>query len=132
MAILRQESRESRNAKQKDRFANDPVAAYKTLIRKRVSNWFRQRKFPKRSSTKQILGCSFEEFKQYIASLFKNGMTWDNYGEWQLDHIMPLSTAKTIEDVEMLCHYTNLQPLWAKDNLDKRANIPQVQLRLPL
>lgn len=59
-------------------------------------------------------------------------MTWDNYGEWQLDHIAPLSTAKTIEDVEMLCHYTNLQPLWAKDNLDKRANIPQVQLRLPL
>lgn len=127
-----QRTKELRNAKRKERFANDPVAAFKALMRKRMCNWFRRKKFPKKSSTEQILGCSFDEFKKYIASLFKDGMTWDNYGEWQLDHIIPLSTAKNIEDVERLCHYTNLQPLWAKDNLEKRAKIPQVQLRLPL
>lgn len=125
-------TKDIRNAKQRERFAQDDVAAFKALIRKRMNNWFRRRKFPKSSPTEKILGCSFDEFKQYISSLFKNGMTWDNYGDWQLDHIIPLATAKTIEDVERLCHYTNLQPLWAKDNLDKRAKIPQGQLKLPL
>lgn len=118
------QNKAARNIRQRERFANDSVAAFKALIRKRMSNWFRRRKFPKSSSTEQILGCSFDEFKRYMTSLFKEGMSWDNYGEWQIDHIIPLATAQTIEDVEKLCHYSNLQPLWAKENLDKRAKLP--------
>jgi hypothetical protein len=50
-------------------------------------------------------------------------MTLENYGEWHLDHIIPLATATTREDVVRLNHYTNFQPLWAKDNLSKGAKI---------
>jgi hypothetical protein len=51
-------------------------------------------------------------------------MTWSNMGEWHIDHIKPLATAKTEKDVYELNHYTNLQPLWAKDNLSKGAKTP--------
>mgnify|MGYP002132731409 FL=1 len=46
-------------------------------------------------------------------------MTWDNYGDWHIDHIIPLNSAQTEEDLYKLCHYSNLQPLWALDNLKK-------------
>jgi hypothetical protein len=50
-------------------------------------------------------------------------MSFDNYGDWELDHIIPISSAKTLEDIEKLCHYTNYQPLWWRDNLEKRDKI---------
>jgi len=56
---------------------------------------------------------------EHFESLFTNGMCWNNMGQWHIDHIIPLSTAITEEDVIRLCHYTNLQPLWAEDNLKK-------------
>ena len=62
-------------------------------------------------------------FAEYIKSKFTEGMTLENYGEWHIDHIIPLATAQSIEDVKRLCHYTNLQPLWAQDNLRKGAKI---------
>lgn len=66
------------------------------------------------------LGCSIEYFKKHIASKFKRGMTWKNYGKytWHLDHIKPLSkfSLKRKSDLLKACHYTNYQPLWAKEN----------------
>jgi hypothetical protein len=50
-------------------------------------------------------------------------MTWDNRSEWHLDHIIPLSSAKTEEELYKLCHYTNLQPLWAVENMKKGNKI---------
>ena len=50
-------------------------------------------------------------------------MSWDNYGIWEIDHIIPLATATTKESVLILNHYTNLQPLWAKDNMIKSDKI---------
>ena len=50
-------------------------------------------------------------------------MSWENQGKWHIDHITPLSSAKTEEEVYRLCHYTNLQPLWAEDNLKKGSKI---------
>ena len=50
-------------------------------------------------------------------------MSWENYGEWHVDHKIPLASAKTKEEVEKLFHHSNLQPLWAKDNLEKGAKI---------
>ncbi len=71
--------------------------------------------------TAEILGCTWEFFRDYIEEQFRDGMTWDNYGRegWHLDHIIPLYSAKTDKEVYRLNHYTNLQPLWAEDNLKK-------------
>lgn len=69
----------------------------------------------------QDLGCSIEYFKQYLEFQFKNGMTWDNYGEWHIDHTKPLASFDLTNREQFLkaCHYTNLQPLWAAENLAK-------------
>ena len=63
-------------------------------------------------SRTKYLGCTKEFFKEYIEKQFKYNMTWDNYGSyWDIDHIIPKSTAKSIEDIKKLFHYSNLQPL---------------------
>ena len=70
------------------------------------------------------LGCTFEEFKTHVERLFQPGMTWENYGEWHLDHTVPLSVAhlQGPEAFERACHYSNLQPLWEADHKVKTAN----------
>jgi hypothetical protein len=80
-------------------------------------------KFNKGGSAVKDLGCSIEELKKHIESQFTEGMNWDNYGEWHIDHIVPLSFFKLDNPIELrsACHYTNLQPLWATDNLKKGA-----------
>jgi hypothetical protein len=76
------------------------------------------------------LGCSIEEFRQYIQSKFDSKMNWDNYGHkgWHLDHIRPLSSfdLTNLEQFKYACHYTNLQPLWAKDNLVKSNKYEEI------
>jgi hypothetical protein len=71
------------------------------------------------------LGCSYQDFIIYLEQKFTDGMSWKNYGlyGWHIDHIIPLSSAKNEIDLEKLCHHTNLQPLWAKDNLSKGDKI---------
>lgn len=71
------------------------------------------------------LGCSVEFFKKYLESLFLEGMSWDNYGEWHIDHKIPLSSFNLLDHKELskACYYTNLQPLWAIDNLMKADKI---------
>jgi len=92
---------------------------------KRGTNQFR-----KEAKTEKILGCTIEEFRLYIESQFTKRMTLENHGEWHLDHILPLATAKTKEDIIRLNHYTNFQPLWAKDNILKSNKIIEKQLVL--
>jgi 5-methylcytosine-specific restriction endonuclease McrA len=58
-----------------------------------------------------------------LEKLFKEGMTWENHGEWHIDHIIPISKAKTAEEIYKLNHYTNLQPLWKRENLCKGSKI---------
>lgn len=85
--------------------------------------------FSKTSKTAEILGCSFEFFKAYIEQRFLLGMGWHNRSEWHLDHIIPVSSAKTEREILKLNHYTNLRPLWAKDNL-RKSNKTNEQLTL--
>jgi hypothetical protein len=73
--------------------------------------------------TKEIVGLDKSEFKLYIQNKFVDGMSWENYGKWHLDHIKPLCIAKDNEEVLLLNYYTNLQPLWAEDNLKKGKKI---------
>lgn len=102
---------------------NDPLFKLQCNIRSRTNALFRYNKWTKTNSFKQYIGCSLEELKIHIEKQFVNGMTWENQGEWHLDHIQPLSSAKTTEELFKLCHYKNLQPLWAIDNLKKCAKI---------
>lgn len=71
--------------------------------------------------TLTLLGCSIEQLKQHLELQFTEGMSWDNYGKWHIDHIKPCDSFNLENQEEQLkCfHYTNLQPLWAKDNLSK-------------
>jgi len=73
------------------------------------------------------LGCSIEDFKMYLEEKFLSGMSWDNYGKWHIDHVLPLSSFDLTSrgQVKKACHYTNLQPLWAGDNLKKGAKTPE-------
>ena len=83
--------------------------------------------FAKTSTTKQLLGCSLEEFRAHLESKFKEGMSWDNYGRfgWHIDHIRPCSAFDLSDGVQQreCFHHTNLQPLWWRDNLKKGATI---------
>lgn len=82
----------------------------------------------KHGSAVRDLGCSIEELKSYIESKFQEGMNWDNWTTdgWHLDHIIPLASFDLTnpEEFKKACHYTNLQPLWAKDNLAKSGKTP--------
>jgi hypothetical protein len=73
----------------------------------------------KTNKTFDIVGCTPQFLKEYLEKQFVDGMHWGNYGEWHIDHIIPLSSMKHKDEIHILCHYTNLQPLWAKDNLIK-------------
>ena len=75
----------------------------------------------KSQSTIDLLGCSISLLKEHLAVRFKDNMNWDNYGEWHIDHIRPCSSFDLSDpSQQQKCfHYTNLQPLWAKDNLSK-------------
>lgn len=81
----------------------------------------------KKGSAVKDLGCTIEQLKQYLESKFQLGMSWDNWtiDGWHIDHIKPLASFDLTDRNQLLeaCHYTNLQPLWAKDNLIKSDKI---------
>ena len=77
----------------------------------------------KNNKTFEIIGCTPFELQKHLEEQFIDGMTWENYGQWHIDHIIPLSTANIEEEIYKLCYYTNLQPLWAIDNLKKGNKI---------
>ena len=85
--------------------------------------YIRKSNIKKTHRTEELLGCTIEECKTYLESLFKEGMSWNNHGlnGWHIDHIVPCSAfdLTKIEEQKKCFHYTNLQPLWAKDNLSK-------------
>jgi hypothetical protein len=121
----RLKTKEKRNEYERNKNIEDPFYKFKNNVRKLISHTFKNNKLKKQSKTEDILGCSVEEFKNHIQSKFTEGMSFYNHGKngWHLDHIIPISSAKTEEDVIKLNNYTNFQPLWAKDNLSKGNKI---------
>lgn len=101
----------------KKRLETDSLFKLKVSLRKSISRSFKL--YKKSKKYEDILGISYEDFKIYIEGLFLEGMSWENYGEWHLDHKTPISWAKTEEEVYELNHYSNFQPLWSEDNLIK-------------
>lgn len=92
----------------------------KASLRTRTTQAFRGRNWVKGGS-EALLGAPWEIVKLHIESNFQPGMDWNNYGEWHIDHVHPLVMASSQDELIQLCHYTNLQPLWATQNLSKGA-----------
>jgi hypothetical protein len=123
--IWRQNNRERTNLLRKHKRAVDTNYKISCYLRSRVSTAIRNNY--KTGSAIGDLGCSIEELKRYLETKFyvntETGeqMTWENYGEWHIDHIRPLSSfdLSISEQFKIACHYTNLQPMWAKDNIAK-------------
>lgn len=109
-----------------------PIKMLSNAIRSRIYLSLSRCGYKKGSYTSTLIGLDYDKLKIYIERQFKKGMTWDNHGEWHLDHKMPLSSAKTEEELLKLFHYTNLQPLWSKDNLSKGAKIIEHQLKIAI
>lgn len=116
------------NRRTKVRKEEDPVFKLKYTTRRLIQMSFKRRGLKKNSKTEQILGCSLEHFRKHIEKQLPIGKTLKDLGYYgyHIDHIIPLATATTVEEVIKLCHYTNLQPLWWKDNLEKRAKLDYV------
>lgn len=95
----------------------------KTNLTNLIGDKIRRGGYTKRSKVKTILGCDYSYFKKYISDKFIDGMSWENYGRWHLDHIIPSSSANTEEELLSLNHYSNFQPLWASDNFKKSNKI---------
>lgn len=102
----------------RQKYSQDPLYILAKRIRDRIRDTFKRGKFRK-TSTLEILGCDWETAKIHLESQFKEGMSWLNMGKWHIDHIKPLALATNEEELKSLCHYTNLQPLWAEDNMRK-------------
>ena len=100
----------------------DPIFKIKCNTRSLLYNAFNRAckgKYNKSLPTETMLCCSMDFFIKYIESKFVDGMTLENYGNWHLDHINPIANCNNLEDIIKYNHYTNFQPLWAKDNILK-------------
>ena len=106
----------------KIRRSSDPGYRIKKTMRTRI--WHALKGTYKSNTTEKLIGCSFEDLKIYIEKKFTDGMNWENYGKWHIDHIIPCASfdLTKLEEQCKCFHYTNLQPLWAKDNI-KKSNI---------
>jgi hypothetical protein len=106
------------------RLKSDLLFKLTANIRCLIKNSIKTKGYRKNTKTESILGCSFEEFKLHLESKFEHWMRWSNHGMyngelnygWDIDHILPCSSAKNEEEIIKLNHYTNLQPLCSHVN----------------
>ena len=128
-AANREKLMSQHNEYHKKRKSIDEIYKLKCNLRSQITTSFTKKSFIKESSTEEILGCTFEQFKEYLEGLFEPWMSWENRGlykkntynyGWDIDHKIPLDSAITVEDVVKLNHYTNLQPLCSKVNRDEK------------
>lgn len=119
----RRERQKKRSAERSRTKMVDMGARLKRDLRSRLAISVRYSGRYKSGSSIELLGCSIEELMKHLESKFQPGMTWENRGlhGWHIDHIIPLASidVSDIEQLSKVCHYTNLQPLWAIDNYRK-------------
>lgn len=110
---------QKRKLYRKKRYSEDILYKLKEGLRRTISMCLIKQGYTKQSRTHNILGCSYDDFKLYLENQFEDWMSWNNYGlydgtekyGWDIDHIIPLSSGKTEEEILKLNHYTNLRPL---------------------
>lgn len=149
--IRRSKNRDGRckrqRERQKERMLTDPIYALTRTLRRRFTDALKNQCCNKTTSALKLLGCTIPELKQHLESQFLEGMTWGNRGpgflqkggkpildengmtilvnQWHIDHIIPCDSfnLSDIEQQKKCFHFSNLRPLWAKDNISKGAKI---------
>ena len=106
---------------------NDPIFKERCKIYQITRNALFSKKWHKDSNYFKVLGCHRDELIKSFEDKFKDGMSWSNYGDWEIDHIIPLSEASTVEELYKLSIFTNLQPLWVDDNRRKKRLVKKTE-----
>ena len=119
----REKSKGYFNDYQKNRAKHDLDYRLRNSLRARVRAALKYQSVSKDLGTAKLIGCTIAELREHLEEQFIGGMTWDNYGDWHIDHIKPCAAFDLSDPKQQkkCCHYSNLQPLWAKDNLRKGA-----------
>ena len=117
--LYRQEHKKERSLHDKRRKQIDLAFKLRCYLGSRISEVLKGN--PKIKTTMKLVGCSIDFLKQHLENKFKPGMSWKNYGKWHIDHIRPCASFDLRKPAEQkkCFHYSNLQPLWAKENLVK-------------
>jgi len=108
-------------------YKHDKISLIINSLTKRANNTLRKQNIKLEYTHLQLIGCSKEELKNHLLMLFKDNMSFDNYGEWELDHIIPISSFNLHNNDELFkCfNYKNVQPLWKTENRKKSDKIPE-------
>ena len=121
IAYMREYNKKIARPRRASLYYSDPLAAIAMRCRSRLTKAFSRFGYTKRSSTSDLVGCDWPTLKAHIERQFSSGMSWQNRSDWHIDHIRPLASATSEEELVSLCHYSNLRPLWAQDNRKKAA-----------
>lgn len=118
--------RENKRKYQTKRRKEDVQLRLKEQTAHRISEALKRQGYKKTDRTVDILGCTIPELKKHLEAQFTEGMTWENYGEWHIDHIIPCIAfdLSKKEEMQKCFNYKNLQPLWAKENYSKQDFLP--------
>ena len=120
--VIRQRTREFKKTDKYKNYKKSPIVRFSNNVRNKLKVSFDSGGWSKKTNTYKYIGLTFNEFIEYIGNQFTEGMTWDNWSVdgWHLDHRLPLTAGKNDkEKTIMLWHHTNLQPMWAEENIAK-------------
>jgi hypothetical protein len=125
--LFRKQLTEKKRLYKNKKKQEDPIYKMKLNISKLIGESIKRHGWGKNTKTFELLGCDWQTFKLHIENQFVDGMTWENHGQfgWHFDHITPISSGKTQDEINNLNHYTNFQPLWWEDNLRKSDKLPE-------
>lgn len=123
----RYQRRKTNNARKKLRMQNDMNYRLREALRSRLWHAVKNKQGIKSAHTMELTGCTIEFLVKYLEDQFSEGMSWNNYGAWHIDHELPCAMFDLTQkcEQEKCFHYTNLQPLWSKDNLTKSDKVAE-------
>lgn len=128
--IYNKNNRDKINSYTRDKMKNDSSFYLSKCLRDRLYQFLKEGGYRKYKKTQDVLGCTWNEFKIWIESHFLEGMSWENrgrgYNKWNIDHGIPLQWAKNDDEIYKLSHYTNLKPMWGKDNIQKSNSYGEI------